>query len=97
MVEKQERGFAALLSILFGKHELEDVFKLSFFYMASWFTEAVAHKWLPEEEECLAAWSVEVFASVFLFYFIIVVFIYLFECPHKLVSWRLLVKKLHWS
>lgn len=59
---KQERGFAALLSILFGKHELDNVFELSFFNPTSWFVVAVAHKQLPEE--WIAAWSVEVFTSV---------------------------------
>lgn len=61
--EKQKRGFAALLSILFGKHELDNVFELSVFYTASWLVVAVAHKRLPEEEEWLAAWSAEVFTS----------------------------------
>ncbi len=66
--EKQERGFAALLSILFGKHELDNVFELSFFYPTSWFVVAVAHKLLPEEE-WIAAWSVEIFKSDVDFYF----------------------------
>lgn len=76
--EKQERGFAALLSILFGKHELEDVFKLSFFYPASWIAEAIAHKRLPEEKEWLAAWSVEVFTS-FVVVVLLLLFFYLFN------------------
>ncbi len=87
--EKQERGFAALLSILFGKHELDNVFELSFFYPTSWFVVAVAHKRLPEEEEWLAAWSVEVFTSV-------VDFFYFFYLIWK-SALTLACQKLHWS